>query len=232
MDKQEIFSKIAGKGWFEGVDDDKVAQLIDLSIVKKYSSSEFVYMIGDIQENVFFVLEGQVQVSIVGQDGEEFVLTIWEPGGWFGEAAFHSDHSMPLEVRATKDAKILAIPINAIDTVLDNGAAFYRSIMLDMVGRAKLLYRLVEALLFMPLNARVAVRMLHLLKMFGEQTPEGMIIPLKFSQSDFARMSGGSRQRVNKVFRHWAENGIVTKRGRNYIVHDIDALEAQIGSSD
>lgn len=230
MDKQEIFSKIAGKGWFEGVDEGKVVQLIDLATVKKYSSNEFVYMIGDIQENVFFVLEGQVKISIVGKDGEEFVLTIWESGSWFGDAAFHADHSMPLEVSATRDTKILAIPVSAIDVVLDNSAAFYRSIMLDMISRAKLLYRLVETLLFMPLNARVAVRMLHLVKVFGEQTPEGIILPLKFSQSDFARMSGGSRQRVNKVFRHWAENGIVTKKGRNYIVHDVAALEAQTGS--
>lgn len=226
MDKQEVFSKIAGNGWFDDIEDQKVAQLIDLSAVKKYSTGEFVYMIGDVQDSIFFILEGQVKVSIVGQDGEEFVLTIWESCSWFGEAAFHSDHTMPLEVRATKDSKILAIPVNAIDAVLDNGAMFYRSIMLDMIGRAKLLYRLVEALLFMPLNARVAVRMLHLLQMFGEQGEDGMVLPLKFSQSDFARMSGGSRQRVNKVFRQWAEDGVVTKKGRNYIVHDVAALEA------
>lgn len=226
MDKQEILSRITGNGWFEGIDEQKVAQLVDLSAIKKYAPGEFVYMIGDIQDSVFFILEGQVKVSIVGQDGEEFVLTVWEPESWFGESAFHSDHSMPLEVSANKEVKVLAIPITAIDSVLDNGAAFYRSIMLDLIGRAKLLYRLVEALLFLPLNARVAVRMLHLLQLFGEKGEDGMVLPLKFSQSDFARMSGGSRQRVNKVFREWAELGVVSKRGRNYIVHDVEALQA------
>jgi CRP-like cAMP-binding protein len=232
MDKQEIFSKVVGNGWFKDLSEQKVAQLIDLSTVKKHSAGEFVYMIGDVGDRIFFILEGQAKVSIVGQDGEEFVLTIWEPYNWFGEAAFHSDHTMPLEVRATKDAKILSIPITAIDAVVDNGATFYRNIMLDMIGRAKLLYRLVEALLFMPLNARVAVRMLHLIQMFGEQSDEGIVLPLKFSQSDFARMSGGSRQRVNKVFRQWAEDGVVTKKGRNYIVHDIAALEALTESTE
>lgn len=231
MDKHEVFNKIAGNGWFESVDEQKVAQLIDLSVVKKYDPSEFVYMIGDTQDSVFFVLEGQLKVSIVGQEGEEFMLTIWESGNWFGEAAFHSDHTMPLEVSATQASKVLVIPISAIDSVLDNGASFYRNIMLDMTGRAKLLYRLIEALLFMPLNARVAVRMLYLLQLFGEKSPEGIVLPLKFSQSDFARMSGGSRQRVNKVFRQWAEDGVVTKKGRNYIVHDVEALQAQTETS-
>lgn len=228
MDKYEILNRVIDSSWFKNVDTVKIAKLLDLSFVKKYAPGEYLYMVGDIQDNVFFVLEGQVKVSIVGQGGEEFMLTVWEANNWLGEAAFHGDHSMPLEVSATREVKVLLMPVKAIESLLDNGDAFYKNIMLDMVGRAKLLYRLVDALLFKPLNARVAVRMLHLLKVYGEQGEDGMLLPLKFSQAEFARMSGGSRQRVNKVFRQWSEAGIVTKQGRNYVVHNVAALEMQI----
>lgn len=227
MSNSDILNKITGKGWFKGIDALSVSKLVELSSVKKYAPGEFVYMMGDTRDNVYYIIDGQVQVSIVGKDGEEFVLTIYESENWFGESALHPDQLMPLELKATKDASILCIPISAIDSVLDNSAAFYHNIVLDMVERAKLLYILIEAVLFMPLDARVATRMLHLLNLFGEQRQEGIVLPLKFSQSDFARMSGGSRQRVNKVFRNWCEAGIVTKKGRNYIVHDLEALKAQ-----
>lgn len=232
MDKYEVLDRVTDSNWFKNVDKDKVAKLLDLSFIKKYQPGEYLYMVGDVQESVFFILDGQVKVSIVGQGGEEFMLTVWEANNWLGEAAFHGDHSMPLEVSATREAQVLILPIKTIESVLDNGDAFYKNIMLDMIGRAKLLYQLVDALLFKPLNARVAVRMLHLLKVYGQQSPEGMLLPLKFSQAEFARMSGGSRQRVNKVFRQWSEAGIVTKQGRNYVVHNVEALQMQMDATE
>lgn len=231
MGEYEMLDKITVSRWFEGVDKAKIAQLVALSSVKTYSPGEYVYMMGDERDSLFYVLDGQLKISIAGKEGEEFVLTTLESDNWFGESAFELGQAMPLEVSATTESKMLVLPVSAIDAVLENGATFYRNIMMDLISRSRLLYRLIEILLFMPLNARVAVRMLYLLQMFGEKSSEGMVLPLKFSQSDFARMSGGSRQRVNKVFRQWSEEGIVTKKGSNYIVHDMAALEAQTESS-
>lgn len=228
MIKEELINRILGGGWFDSISEPEIAHMVELSSVKKYRAGEFVYLVGDTQQNVFFILDGQVNISIIDPKGEEFVLTIWEAGGWFGETAFHSDSTMPLEARAKNDTTILVVPITAIDTALENGAMFYRNIMLDLIGRAKLLYKLVETLLFRPLRARVALRVLHLVELFGQPEGDSIVLPFKISQSDFARMSGGSRQRVNQIFRVWADMGIVNKQNKRYTVHDLDALKAEV----
>jgi len=226
MNKEDILEKVLNKGWFKNVDKNKATRLLGFSEVRKYRRGEFVYLVGDSQKYLFCILDGRIKISIVNQEGEEFVLTIWEDGYWFGESAILENATMPLEARSEADSTILAIPINAIDKATDNGAEIYKNIMQDMISRATELYSLVEMLLFKPLQVRVAARMLHLINLYGEESEIGVILPLQFSQADFARMSGGSRQRINKIFRQWASEGIVTKKGKNYIVHDVPGLQA------
>ena len=232
MVKDQLVRKASSGGWFKGIPDADIERIIDMSSVKKYEAGEFVYMVGDEQQNLFCIVDGQVTISIIDPKGEEFVLTIWEAGGWFGEAAFHQSSTMPLEARAKTKATVLLVPIKAIDEVLDNGATFYRNILIDMIGRAKLLYKLVETLLFRPLRARVAMRVLHLVELFGQKEGDSIVLPFKISQSDFARMSGGSRQRVNQIFRVWSDKGIISKENKRYMVHDLEALNAEMDAID
>lgn len=225
--KVEEIVKVAEKGWFQGVSNDTVVKLIDSSSIKNLKHGEFVYMIGDTPGCVFCILSGQVKLSIIDPSGEELVLTIWEKGKWFGEASFDGHMGMPLEAQALTDASILVVPIAVIDELVESPAIFYKNIMLDIIARAKLLYRLVETLMFKPLNARVATRVLHLVEVFGQTTDHGVVLPVKFSQSDFARMSGGSRQRVNQIFRKWGEDGIIVKRNNRYVITNVDALKEE-----
>ncbi|GAA6138709.1 Crp/Fnr family transcriptional regulator [Arenicella sp. 4NH20-0111] len=229
MDRSQIENivELAQKGWFQGVPHDEASQLVQLSSLKALQQGEFVYMIGSQPESVFCILEGQVKLSIIDPSGEELVLTIWEKGRWFGEASFEEHMGMPLEAQAITDASILVVPISVIEQTLSNTAPFYKNIMLDIIARAKLLYQLVETLMFKPLNARVATRVLHLVELFGQDGDEGVVLPVKFSQSDFARMSGGSRQRVNQIFRRWGEEGIIVKRNNRYVITDVGALREE-----
>jgi len=211
MNKEELIEKISSEGWLENVDIENIARILEFSEVRKYQSGEFLYLVGDTQNHIFCILDGRVKISIVNQEGEEFVLTIWERGYWFGESSFLKGSTMP-----------------SIDKVMENSVEFYRNVFQDMIRRATELYGLVEMLLFKPLQVRVAARMLHLINLYGQESAAGIILPLQFSQADFARMSGGSRQRVNKVFRQWASEGVVSKKGKNYIVHDMVRLRAAL----
>jgi CRP/FNR family cyclic AMP-dependent transcriptional regulator len=223
-----VIRLICDSEWFAGISKEKIAQIVDQSFIQKYSANDFIYMVGDPQTNLFCVIEGRVKVSIMGKGGDDFVLAIWEKGTCFGESSLHEDGRMPLEARVLIDSTLLAIPHTVINTILENDQALYQNIMLGLIGRAKGLYRLIEIFLFSPLHARVAARILHFLDLFGQPSDDGVILPMKLSQSDLAGMSGGSRQRVNQIFRKWSQQGVMTKPGRYYVVHDVPALKAML----
>lgn len=230
LEKQHLLRVVRNQGWFIGLDDDEISRLIEVSRLTTYATNEVIYTTGDTQENLFYIINGLINISLIGDEGDIFPLTIWEAGNCFGEGALHKSSVMPVEASAAAESKVLVIPIAAIDSALDSHAVFYRNILDDMIGRTQQLYHLVELLLFKTLQARVAAKVLHLVSLIGVQTPEGIRLPLDFSQSDIALMSGGSRQRVNKIFRTWFSDGTITKRDGRYFVHDLDALHAKVNA--
>lgn len=225
-------NEIIHSGWFKDISESEIQKLIACSDIREFRLGERIYSVGQKSEYIYCILEGRVTLSLVEENGEEFGLTIWEAGAWFGEASLHEDGFMPIEAKISSDAKVLILPISAIEESLDNAVTFYKNITLDMIGRAKQLYQLVQLLLFRSLRARVAMRVILLIESFGENENGSMVLPIKFNQSDFAAMSGGSRQRVNQIFRRWAEAGIVKKENKRYVVHDIDALRQELNTTD
>lgn len=227
-EKQRAIDMAFNKGWFSDLNRAEVTRLVDVSTIERFKTNQRIYNVGQRQDSVYCVIDGLIKISIAGKEHEKFPLTIWESGNWFGEGAFHESSVMPLEATAMSEATVLAVPLSEIDTTLDHSALFYKNILRDMVQRTQMLYKLVEMLLFDTLKARVSARILHLIQLFGEPVDDGILLPMEFNQADFARMSGGSRQRVNKIFRNWADEGILTKRDKLYVLHKPAKLQAEL----
>ena len=83
-------------------------------------------------------------------------------------------------------------------------------------------------MLFYPLHARVAGRLIALAQEHGQKIEEGLLIDIKVSQNDFARLAMGSRQRVNRIFRDWDKRGLVEMRGDFLLIKNLDLFEQEL----
>jgi hypothetical protein len=100
----------------------------------------------------------------------------------------------------------------------------YRAVWVNTRG----LYEILEAMLFYPLKARVAGRVLVLIADHGHRVEDGVLLDIKLSQNDFARLAMGSRQRVNGIFRDWDKQGLVESRGDYLLIKDIEGLQREM----
>ena len=85
-----------------------------------------------------------------------------------------------------------------------------------------------SGILFYSLRARVAGRLLECAREHGVQAEEGVLLDIKLSQNEFARLALGSRQRVNKVFCDWGDRSLVMTRDERLLIPDLDLLEQEI----
>ena len=90
------------------------------------------------------------------------------------------------------------------------------------------LYEILSAVLFYPLSARVAGRVLALMAEHGHRVDDGVLLDIKLSQNDFARLAMGSRQRVNRIFRDWDKQGLVETRGEFLLIKDAEGLQKEM----
>lgn len=224
MKHEQIKSAVAKSPWFQGVDDDALTQIAENSQLKRFDKGEFLYSLGQERSTLYGVVSGHVRISMVYKSGGEFTLTTMKPGDWFGEASLLRKKSDVLEARADTELELIILSVASVEAVANTTPVIYRNLFESHLRRNTWLYRLMGVTLFLPLNARVAARMLHLIHMFGDKQPEGVYLDTRLSQADLARMSMGSRQRVNKVLREWNQQGMIDKLEGRYLIRDVEAL--------
>jgi CRP-like cAMP-binding protein len=220
----DLDAAIAGAPWFKGLSSLGVSSLVDAAKIRSYKADDYIYTLGDPSAEVYLVLAGRVRLTLTSSLGQEFALTDMEDNYWFGESAIVDDAARIFEAQAQSDTVVLAIPRKAVIKVCELNPVVYKNLFAQAIERSRGVYTLLAGLAFYPLRARLAGRMLVLIEEHGIETDKGVLIDIKLSQNDFARLSLGSRQRINKIFREWNETQIVVQESDHYCVRDIDAL--------
>jgi|TARA_B110000902_G_scaffold253521_1_gene316262 CRP-like cAMP-binding protein len=220
----DIATVIAAGPWFQGISSLGLSSLVDAAKVRSYKADDYIYTLGDQSIEVYVVLAGRVRLTLTSSLGQEFALTDMEDNYWFGEAAIIDDTARLFEAQAQCDTIVLAMPRKAVIKVCESNPVVYKNLFKQAIERSRGVYTLLAGLAFYPLRARLAGRMLVLIEEHGIETDNGVLIDIKLSQNDFARLSLGSRQRINKIFREWNEMQIVVQQSDQYCVRDIDAL--------
>lgn len=230
MDQYELIRRVRDGAWFADLSLEEVQKVAEKASIILFDKQEFAYHAGETRRDLYCVIDGTIQLSLVDGEGSQFILGTMKEGHWFGEASVVG--AMPLlEVQAVTPCKVISIPFDDVEEIV-NSHTFYKNMLADHLRKVQLIYQLLAGMLFLPLRARLAARLLFLVESFGYMTANGFVLDMKLSQQDFAKMSMGSRQRVNKIFREWQANDIYEKSSGKYLIKDIEALRAQAVSKD
>jgi CRP-like cAMP-binding protein len=227
-DIEIIQEAINSSPWFKDVPEPGRILLSRAAKIKKFHKKSFIFQNGDTDTDLYCVISGNLRLGVTSSIGQEFAFTDFNPGSWFGETTLSAEESRLLDVQVLKDSTILVIPRKAVLSVGEEFPVMYRNIFVDHTYKARGLYRLLAGILFYPLSARLAGRLLEQAQLHGVQTEQGVRLDISLSQSDFAHLVMGSRPRVNKVFGDWRDRNIVVMDNGKYLIKDLEALEDEL----
>lgn len=220
----DISQIISNAPWFKDLPDDALNTLIASARIEKHAKNSFLYAAGDIALKVHCLIEGRLRAIITSPQGQEFGLDDFKPTTWVGEAMLFSDEREVLSLQFKEPGKTVSLNRNIVLELANKHPSIYRNILLSQIQRNRGLYRLMGGMLFYPLKSRLAWRILYFLKHYSYEEDGGTYLDIQFSQQDLARLVFGSRQRVNKIFKHWGESGIVEVRKKRYFIPDVNRL--------
>lgn len=182
-----------------------LTQVGDGKTIVSCRKNHLLFSQGDAPDGVFYILEGQVRLTVVSKRGKEAVLAILEPAAFFGEACL-TGQVMRLEAEtAVGVAKIVRIGKVAMIRLLREDATFSELFMAHLLSRNSRTQEDLVDQLFNSAEKRLA-RVLLLMAHFGnEGKPEAILG--KISQERLAGMIGITRSRVsfflNKFRKLW-----------------------------
>ncbi|HET9654900.1 MAG TPA: Crp/Fnr family transcriptional regulator [Kineosporiaceae bacterium] len=186
---------------------------------------------GDPCTGFFVVLRGQMKLALGSADGNEKVLEIIGPGESFAEAAMFAGRPFPVTASALEAGDLLAVPSRAVDALLDADPAFARRMLAGLSARLHTMVADVGAMALHSGTQRVIGFLLGELGPAADPAPEGGggRVRLPVGKAVLASRLSLTPETFSRVLRLLSEQGLLSVRGREVVVHDPGALAGYSG---
>ena len=213
--------------WFSSLSPSLRHDILRCAFVKRYKDGELIAARGDPPEQWIACAKGAVRVSSTAVSGKQVTLTYVEPGIWFGDVAMFDGDRRTHDAYAHGDSTILCVARADFRKILAAHVELYEALMRLQARRIRTLFGLVEDLNTLPLRARLAKQLVHLVRSYGvpnladgSQTRIG----LQLAQEELAQLLGASRQRVNQELKSMEREGALRIETGGLVVLDRAAL--------
>ena len=213
--------------WFGSLSPSLRHDILRCAYVKRYRDGELISARGDPPEDWIACARGAVRVSSTSISGKQVTLTYVEPGIWFGDVSIFDGDRRTHDAYAHGECTILCVAKADFKKILASHVELYEALLRLHARRIRQLYGLVEDLNTLPLRARLAKQLLHLVRSYGVPSlsdASEMRISLHLAQEELAQLLGASRQRVNQELKQMEREGAIRIEPAGLVVLERAAL--------
>lgn len=185
------------------------SSLIELATRRKLKRGELLFEKGDLSDSLFVIQSGRLEVSILSADGRKLTLNELRPPEVLGEIALFDGGPRTATVTALEPSELFEIRRKSVLAEMRRVPGIAEELLALAGRRLRWIDQNLEEKMFLPLNVRLARRVLFLL----DSSPSKGTIDI--SQAELADHLGATRVAVANVIGAWRRGGIVVpSRGR------------------
>ncbi len=213
--------------WFSSLSPSLRHDILRCAYVRRYRDDELISARGDPAEEWIACAKGAVRVSSTSLSGKQVTLTYVEPGIWFGDVSIFDGDRRTHDSYSHGNTTIVCVARGDLRKILDQHVELYEALLRLHARRIRQLYGLVEDLNTLPLRARLAKQLLHLVRSYGVPSlGDGaeVRIGLQLAQEELAQLLGASRQRVNQELKTMEREDAIRIEPGGLVVRNREAL--------
>jgi len=213
--------------WFSSLSPSLRHDILRCAYVKRYPDGDLIAARGDPPEEWMACARGAVRVSSTSVSGKLITFAYVEPGIWFGDVAMLDGDRRTHDTYAHGETTMLCVARADFRKILSEHVELYEALLRLQARRIRQLFGLVEDLNTLPLRARLAKQLTHLVRSYGVPSlSDGneMRIGLQLAQEELAQLLGASRQRVNQELKAMERDGVIRIEPGGLVVRDRQAL--------
>lgn len=212
--------KFPKTGFLSEASDSLSTMLGELSTELKLEDGDVLFEQGDEARELYAVLKGTLEVSVLSLDGRKLALNVLREGALFGEIALFDPGERTATVTALETCTVLRV---RYDDVLDE-IREEPELAIDLIHlagqRMRWMDRQLNEQVFLPMPSRLARKILYL-----TERPDGGHATLALSQAELAEFVGATREAVSKTLSSWKRMGVIDSARGALSVMDRAALQ-------
>ena len=213
--------------WFSSLSPSLRHDILRCAYVRRFRDGDLIAARGDPPEEWLACAKGAVRVSSTSISGKQVTLTYVEPGIWFGDVSIFDGDRRTHDAYAHGECTTLCVAKADFKKILSTHVELYEAMLRLHARRIRQLYGLVEDLNTLPLRARLAKQLIHLVRSYGVASLSNateMRIGLQLAQEELAQLLGASRQRVNQELKSMEREEAIRIEQGGLVVRNRDML--------
>ncbi|MGD8514397.1 MAG: Crp/Fnr family transcriptional regulator [Granulosicoccaceae bacterium] len=203
-------------GLFGGLTDEELAAIAEITTRRSYPKNAIIINEGDDTDSLYLILSGKVKIVLSDEDGKEVIISILEPGDYFGELSLIDSEPRSARVVTMGDCQFSIIHKSDFNNVLDSNPGLVRNLLSGLTKRLRAANKNIESLALMDVYGRVARTLLQ----FAKDVDGKKIITEKLTQKDIAHMVGASREMVSRIFKDLTIGGYISVESGRITIND------------
>jgi CRP/FNR family transcriptional regulator, cyclic AMP receptor protein len=183
-----------------------------------YAAKSIIIQQGDIADDLFYIVQGSVTVSLQVHKGPELVLAYLNAGHFFGEIGLFNQYEKRTAVVRTRTAcKIAQIDYEKLRGLSSLYPELLTAIAAQMAMRIRKTNRKVGDIAFTNVPGRTVRTLLDLCKEPDAMThPQG--IQIRITRQELGRIVGCSREMVGRILKGLQEQHLISIKGKTIVI--------------
>ncbi|WP_213998422.1 Crp/Fnr family transcriptional regulator [Arsukibacterium sp.] len=207
--------------WFNSLSEVQQQQLLTQATVCHLAADQRLFSRGDSFDGIYALLEGAIMISGVNRNGQQALLTIVEPGDWFGEIALFDLKPRTHDATASVDSTLLHLNAAALQQLLQQ-PLWWRSFGQLLTDKVRLVFQALEDISLQSSQVRLARRLLMLSRVH-QQADGRWLIPIQ--QEQLGQLLALTRQTINQQLQALAQQNIVRSAYGKIEILDMEGLK-------
>lgn len=219
--------------WFSSLSPSLRHDILRCAYVKRHKDGDLLAARGEPPEQWIACAKGAVRVSSTSVSGKQITLTYVEPGVWFGDVSLFDGDRRTHDAYAHGETTTLNVAKADFKKILVQHVELYEALLRLHARRIRQLFGLVEDLNTLPLRARLAKQLNHLVRSYGVPhlgNAAEVRISLQLAQEELAQLLGASRQRVNQELKQMERESVIRIESAGLVIRDPQALLAIVNA--
>lgn len=193
---------------------------------RSFPAGQIILQQDALGDSLYVLIDGQVKVVLIGEDGREVILSVLGSGAVFGEMSLLDDEPRSAHVISMTPCNVLTLHRLAFRERLYSSPDLCMAVLAGLSKRLRRADDRIRALSLLDVNGRVAHLLLQQAADAGSDT-----FPRRLTHQTMAELVGASRETVSRTLRHLEERGVVGINRRQVTILDRAALEAAVRSA-
>src|SRR4029450_7487831 len=216
-------TSLQGISLFAGLESHVLEQIYKDCAWRSYEPGDWIVNYLDNSNDVFFIANGEVRVTIYSVSGKAVSFCDLGPGEVFGEYAAIDGQPRSASVQARSSCEIASLSAASFLKLLGNERVLNRELLRKLVKTIRMLDRRVYEFSTLAVNNRIRAELLRIANLSPRKGKCAQVVPAP-THAEIASRVSTHREAVPRELPRLTRLGILERQGHVLVVKDVDRL--------